>query len=144
VFATRRCIGRVARPVDHASATFCAGVPLPAGRFTWPGRAPFGVEAFLGFRPVIATDNEVGPNVTRVTVFASTPFPTALVGFQMIPSQVCSRGRVRPSVSAPSDPRAVCRSLRRSGFAARSAGPVETWGVLFLSSHGSAPCKHGG
>jgi len=56
VFATRRCIGRVARPAGHASATFCAGVPLPAGRFTWPGRAPFGVEAFSGFRPVIAAD----------------------------------------------------------------------------------------
>jgi hypothetical protein len=40
VFATRRCIGRVARPdAGHAPATFCAGVPLPAGRFTWPGRA---------------------------------------------------------------------------------------------------------
>jgi hypothetical protein len=108
VFATRRCIGRVARPVDHASATFCAGVPLPAGRFTWPGRAPFGVEAFLGFRPVIVADREGQPCVTRVTVFASTPSPTALVGFWMIPSQVCSRGRVRSSsVSAPSDPRAV-------------------------------------
>jgi hypothetical protein len=35
---------------------FAAGVPLPAGRFTWPGRAPFGGEAFLGFRPVIAAD----------------------------------------------------------------------------------------
>jgi hypothetical protein len=59
----------------------------------WSG--PFGGEAFLGFRPVIVADREGRPSVTRVTVFAATPFPTALVGFWMIPSQVCSRGRVR-------------------------------------------------
>src|SRR5688500_13411866 len=47
---------------SHAPAlSSSAGVPLPAGRVTWPGRAPFRRrEACLGFRPVNLAGNEAG------------------------------------------------------------------------------------
>jgi hypothetical protein len=44
----------------------------PLGKITWPGRAPFGVEACFGFRPVNLADDKRQPVVTRVTVSLST------------------------------------------------------------------------
>jgi len=38
---------RVAPPLVMRRRLSAAGVPLPAVRVTWPGRAPFGVEAFV-------------------------------------------------------------------------------------------------
>ena len=99
-----RCIdSRASRPLRVMRRRLsAAGVPLPARRVTWPGRSPFGGEAFLGFRPVNVSDRD-GPasGVTRVTVSLSTPCPDGAPGVPRVPSQACSRGRVRVAFPRP-------------------------------------------
>jgi hypothetical protein len=113
----RRC------PVSRRSAT--------RGRVTWLGRAPFGVEAFLSFRPVNVADREGQPCVTRVTVSLSTPFARRRSWGSDCPFAGLIPHSGGRCVSTRPDPRAVRRLTRHGGFAVRPAGPVERLGVSF-------------
>jgi hypothetical protein len=98
-----RCIdvARRARCGSCAGAFLRPAFRYPRGGLTWPGRSPFGGEAFLGFRPVNVPDARSASGVTRVTVSLSTPSPDGAPGVPSIPSQVCSRGRVRVASPHP-------------------------------------------
>jgi hypothetical protein len=80
---------------------------------------------------------------TRVTVLLSTPFPTALVGFQMFTLRRFAPAADASRVSTDANPRAVCQFIGRSVLAARSAGPEISNGRL-LSFPISTPSKLGG
>jgi len=74
------------RPLFRAAFRYRA-----AGHVAWS--VLFGGEAFLGFRPVMTWARHCDQSFTRVTVLLSTPFPTALVGFQM-----CALRRFAPAM----------------------------------------------
>lgn len=145
-FSTRRCIARAEPAAGHApSATFGAAFRYPLTRVTWPGRAPFRRRSSPGF-PSRDRGRTVNGAAGMCHACDGVAFdalrPTALLGFQipfagLIPRTGGSR------VSTGPDPLAVCRSVGRSGFAARSAGPVEKCGAPGVSTI-EAPCKHGG
>jgi len=136
---------RVARPAGHAPALLCSRRSATrSGRshVAWSG--PFGRRSFLGFPSRDHPPTRGRSHVARVTVFASTSFPDGARGVSDDPfAGLLPRASEVVSVSAPSDPRAVCRSLRRSVFAARSAGPVLRSWRPDLVSRSDAPRKRG-
>jgi len=93
VFAARRCIDPCRARRGSCAVRSFGRRSATALRVTWPGRSSFGGEAFLGFRPVMTWARHCDQSFTRVTVLLSTPFPTALVGFQM-----CALRRFAPAM----------------------------------------------
>jgi len=129
--ATLRCIDPRRAPATRVMRRRLSapGVPLPALRFTWPGRAPLGVAKLCVFPSRERGRQRGRPFVTRVTVSLSTPVSRRRSwGCQMWPFAGLLPQAGEARVSAPSDPHAVRRCVGRSILAARPAGPVEAVG----------------
>jgi len=96
----------------------------------WSG--PFSASrSLLGFPSRELGRQRGRPVVTRVTVSLSTPFARRRSwGFPDCPFAGLLPLTGRRRVSARPDPRAVGRTIGRGVLAARSAGPVETFGRL--------------
>jgi hypothetical protein len=124
-----------ARRAHHGS---CAGAFLVSrrsatrswGHVAWSG--PFSASrSLLGFPSRELGRQRGRPVVTRVTVSLSTPFARRRSwGFPDCPFAGLLPLTGRRRVSARPDPRAVGRTIGRGVLAARSAGPVETFGRL--------------
>jgi len=129
--ATLRCIDPRRAPAARVMRRRLSapGVPLPALRFTWPGRAPLGVAKLCVFPSRERGRQRGRPFVTRVTVSLSTPVSRRRSwGCQMWPFAGLLPQAGEARVSAPSDPHAVRRCVGRSILAARPAGPFEAVG----------------
>jgi hypothetical protein len=124
---------RVARPRVMHRRLSAAGVPLPAGRESRGLVGPLSASKLALFPSRELGRQSSRPVVTRVTVSLSTPCARRRSwGFRVPFAGLIPRtGEVM--LSTRSGPRAVCRIVRRSGLAARPAGPVEAGG-RFASS----------
>jgi hypothetical protein len=100
-------------------------------RESWPGRSPFGGEAFLGFRPVNRPTARVGRLDHACDGVAFDAFGRRRSwGSDPFAGLIPPTGG--PRVSAGPDPPAVRRPVGRGVLAARSAGPVGNRGRLDL------------